>query len=109
MLLAAASGALTGVGTALADLIAILRAANRETRLVLKLATASGFGWMLLAAASSALTGVGTALASESAALAMLSITALPTSNMLSRLSGPSALTVSRRGFSARMILTLVG
>ena len=44
-----------------------------------------------------------------SAVLAGSPINRLPASNMLSRLSGPSAVTVSRRGLSARMILRLVG
>src|SRR5215471_14973801 len=45
----------------------------------------------------------------ESAALAMLSITMLPASNMLSRSSGPAAVTVSRSGLRATIILRLVG
>jgi hypothetical protein len=44
-----------------------------------------------------------------SAMLVGFAINMLPASNMLSRLSGPSAVTVSRRGLSARMILRLVG
>ena len=62
-----------------------------------------------LAAASEARAGEASALEAESAALAMSSIMGLPTSNMLSRSKGPAALTVSRRGFSAKMIFTLVG
>jgi hypothetical protein len=53
--------------------------------------------------------GIGVVVDSESAALAMLAIMELPASNMVSRSNGPAALTVSRRGFSARIIFTLVG
>jgi hypothetical protein len=37
------------------------------------------------------------------------SMRALPASNMLSRLTGPLAVTVSRSGFAERMILIQVG
>ena len=61
------------------------------------------------ALASNARTDAGTALDTKSAALAMSTMMVLPASNMLSRSDGPSAFTVSRSGFSATMIFTLVG
>src|SRR5262249_7692269 len=63
----------------------------------------------LLAEASNARTGVGTARDNESAALAMSWIMALPASNRRSGACGPADDTVSRRGFCATIIFTLVG
>src|SRR5262245_58554958 len=62
-----------------------------------------------LAAASNAWVGVGAARDTDSAALAMSSIMGLPASNMLSRSTGPTDVTVSRKGFWAKMIFTFVG
>jgi hypothetical protein len=89
------------------DLTATRRVAADEFRFVLRLAARCMIGFA--AVASSVRTGVGAALDSESAALAMSSIMGLPASNMLSRSNGPAELTVSRKGFWAEMILTLVG
>src|SRR5262249_30041661 len=91
------------------DLATTRRAAADAFRFVLRLAARCRMVLRPLAVAPNARTGVGAALDSESAALAISSIIGLPASNMLSRSNGPAEFTVSRKGFWAEMILTLVG
>ena len=91
------------------DLVVMRAVAARGARFVLRRASGSSLRVGALGLASNVRGGVASALESEATALPMLTIRALPASNMLSRSNGPAALTVSRRGFSARMILTLVG
>src|SRR5262249_9569324 len=91
------------------DLAATRRAAADAFRFVLRLAARCRIGLRPLAVASNARTGLDPAPGRESGALAISSIIGLPASNMLSRSNGPAEFTVSRKGFWAEMILTLVG
>src|SRR5207237_10452246 len=106
----AALAATRAVAVRAATRFSVVRvAAMRAFRFVLRLLATCAGRTRSLAFASKARTGVGAARYNDSAALAMLAITALPASNMLSRSNGPAALTVSRSGFCARIIFTLVG
>ena len=67
------------------------------------------FGFGLSAALSRARMEVGAARESESTALATLSIMGYPASNILVRSEGPAAPIVSRKGFSAKISLRVVG
>jgi hypothetical protein len=91
------------------DFVPTRRKALRDFRFVLRCLTLSGCCSARYATAAPARTEAGIVLESDAAALAMLSITAFPASNMLSRSNGPLAVTVSRSGFLAEIIFTLVG
>ena len=88
-------------------------ASNRKVGLIRRLTMVTGRESSLSVMCRTAVLGTSWSAAMRSpVASAMLggfAINMLPASNMLSRLSGPSAVTVPRRESSARMILRLVG